>query len=82
MPTVSEIVKQWLSEHGYDGLFSDDCGCHIDDLMPCDGGGEIFCEAGYQVKGCTCGEGCDFHIVPHKPEKGGEDGRDATSNAE
>jgi len=44
---VKEIVKDWLKTHGYDGLYTDDCGCLIDDLMPCSGYGCIeTCEAG------------------------------------
>ena len=37
--TVGEIVKQWLEEHGSDGLCDPDaeCGCGIDDLNPCGG---------------------------------------------
>ena len=45
---VKQIVTEWLKEHGYDGLYNDDCGCVLDDLMPCedccDG-----CEAGYKT---------------------------------
>lgn len=36
--TVKSIVKEWLKSNGYDGLYHDDCGCGIGDLMPCDGG--------------------------------------------
>lgn len=33
---VRTIVAGWLREHGYDGLVSSgDCGCDLDDLMPC-----------------------------------------------
>lgn len=28
-------VYQWLKENGYDGLCTADCGCRVDDLMPC-----------------------------------------------
>jgi len=37
--TVGEIVKQWLEDHGCDGLCDPDaeCGCGIDDLNPCGG---------------------------------------------
>ena len=34
---VGTIVREWLIRNGYDGLVSDrcECGCSIDDLMPC-----------------------------------------------
>ena len=32
-----EIVRDWLKRGGYDGLCAYDCGCGLDDLMPCDG---------------------------------------------
>lgn len=37
MKDAIEILKQWLSEHGWDGLASPDleCGCGLDDFMPC-----------------------------------------------
>jgi len=37
--TVKEIVKQYLIDNGFDGLYSYDCGCKVGDLMPCDGVG-------------------------------------------
>ena len=43
---VYEITKKYLIDNGYDGLFTDDCGCLVDDLMPCDGDCS-YCEAGY-----------------------------------
>ncbi|MDY0339887.1 MAG: hypothetical protein RBS17_01565 [Coriobacteriia bacterium] len=39
MNTVTEIVRQWLRENGYDGLCfrngGEECGCHTDTLAPC-----------------------------------------------
>jgi len=33
--TVEEIIKEYLTTNGYDGLCCEDCGCGIDDLAPC-----------------------------------------------
>ena len=46
-PTVKEIIKDWLLDNGYDGLYNDDCGCSIDALMPCNGN-EGACIPGYR----------------------------------
>jgi len=32
-----DIIKAYLINHSYDGLYTDDCGCRIDDLIPCGG---------------------------------------------
>jgi len=66
--TVFEIVKQYLEEHGYDGLCSDFCGCELDDLAPC-GNMADDCYAAYKGP-CICGEGCDFDLYDKKPEEG------------
>ena len=46
---IHEIVAQWLATNKYDGLFADNCGCRLNDLMPCGEPGED-CEAGYARK--------------------------------
>lgn len=46
--TVHEIVKKYLIENGYDGLYTDDCGCLVEDLMPCSCDCS-YCNAGYKV---------------------------------
>ena len=65
--TVTEIVKKYLKENGYDGLYSEDCGCEVDDLAPCCEYG-MECESGYRLpcdpKTCTADGDCDFHIGP------------------
>ena len=75
--TVREIVKKWLVDNGYGGLVNDmsDCGCEVDDLMPCDSEGCESCEAGYKVftKDITQEERdklddyCDWVICLKKP---------------
>ena len=66
---VREIIKKYLIDNGFDGLFDpDECACEIADLMPC---GEYCgsCEPGYKGP-CDCGDH-DFHIGP-KTEPGAE----------
>lgn len=46
---VREIVAAWLKDHGYDGLYSDECGCIIDGLMPC-GETDIDCTPGVIIQ--------------------------------
>jgi len=63
---LREIVAEWLKEHGHDGLYYDNCGCKIDDLMPCDEP-NIDCKAGKIVpcpgpEICEAGGDCDWHI--------------------
>ena len=43
MKDVSDIVKEYLDNNGYDGLYSPDggCACLKEDLQPC---GENFCD--------------------------------------
>lgn len=55
MPSVIEMVGEYLKSNGYDGLAADECGCFIDDLAPC---GEIggYCKAGH--RGTIDGEEC------------------------
>lgn len=45
---VKDIVKDWLRQKGYGGLYNEDieCGCELADLMPCGGDGVDGCEAG------------------------------------
>lgn len=60
---VREIIKTWLTEYGYDGLYDPgECGCIIEDLAPC---GQISggCIPGY-VGVATVESGYDFTIGP------------------
>jgi len=70
---VQEIIIDWLTSHGYDGLYNADgqCACKLGDLMPCGEPG-IDCAPGYLAP-CpgtaseTCDGDCAFHIVAEKP---------------
>lgn len=61
-----EIIKKYLEENKYDGLFCDYCGCSIDDLIPCDGDYITNCEPGHKIKcdpeTCSADGDCEFHI--------------------
>lgn len=62
--TVREILNKWLQDKGYEGLFSsNECGCEVGDLMPCDGENCIICEPGYKQPG---DEEREFYIGPTK----------------
>lgn len=67
--TVKEILKQWLKEHGYDGLYiPDECACELDDIAPCCCQESVLaCEPGYKTP-CDCGDH-NFHIGPDKPKE-------------
>ena len=69
MPTIKEIIKDYLEKNGYDGLFNGNipCGCLKDDLNPC---GEPFdeCLPGYRGAcsgDCDSGK-CPWHIYRDK----------------
>jgi len=38
MKAVRDIIREYLVANGYDGLCSEECGCGLDDLMPCEYG--------------------------------------------
>ncbi len=60
-PNIATIVTKWLRAHGYDGLcIPGECGCCVDDLMPCGCCCEGECRAGY--KGPPTPEGGDWAI--------------------
>ena len=61
--TVRDIVEEWLIENGYDGLWHDDCGCGLDDFMPCNGERCVAeCEPGYKRKR-ACPPGGDYDLI-------------------
>ena len=48
-PDVRQMVRRELEDGGYDGLYCDryDCGCTLDDLVPCYQEDCVNCNAGY-----------------------------------
>ena len=75
MIDVRKITAQCLRQGGFDGLYGsrDNCGCLIENLMPCVG--SLFsnspislCQPGYRVK-CDCEDDDHlFHITPLRDE--------------
>jgi len=68
-PTIKEMIREYLEKNGYDGLSCPwaECGCEINDLMPCDGPEKDECFAGHRVEDPT-GE-VDYLIFPGKAEE-------------
>jgi len=64
---IKKIVEQYLRDHRYDGLcnvnIDIECGCIIDDLMPC-GEPEIDCCAGINNPQVAKDYNYDFFICP------------------
>lgn len=66
--TVAEIVKAYLVKNGYDGLCTEDCGCGVDNLFPCDGQGAcdaLGCEACVPAYRYTC-DRCLLHDCEYR----------------
>lgn len=39
--TCLDIVLKWLKDHEIEGLCTEDCGCGVDDFMPCGCGSNL-----------------------------------------
>jgi len=50
-PDGKSMIRQFLIEHKFDGLYNEECGCQLSDLMPCGNEFAIDCQAGYKTKG-------------------------------
>jgi len=57
--TVEEIIKEYLTTNGYDGLCCEDCGCGIDDLAPC-GDMRLDCVPAYKDNSCPDKAICEY----------------------
>lgn len=55
--TVRDIITDYLTSNGYDGLCSENCGCGIDCLAPC-GNIRMNCQPAYKQICTECGD-CD-----------------------
>jgi len=66
--SIEDMVKDHLESHGYDGLFNADleCGCLLEDLMPCGEPELQECCAGYKHPADPDAD-YDFIIGPEKP---------------
>ena len=46
---ISDIVRKYLTDNGFDGLCGAGCGCHMDDICPCGGEGNFLeCIPGHE----------------------------------
>lgn len=73
--TIRDIIVEHLRTNGFDGLWNADleCGCALDDLIPCMFDCTADCIAGYRIP-CTCIENgvsdtdCGCHMGPKPSE--------------
>ncbi len=70
MKTVKEIVRDYLNENEFDGLYQPgECACEKSDLAPC-GETPLDCMVGYKIppNECqgACGPDCHWGIGPKK----------------
>lgn len=66
--TTSDIVRNYIKEHGFDGLCNPglECGCLLSDLVPCgDGIGD--CQPGYKNGDEDGNVGCFLEKHDDKP---------------
>lgn len=78
--TIKTIVTRWLKKNKYDGLclLEHECGCGLDDFMPCEPYWNCDCVPAYKRDRETCNRACEEHIDyddcmgecygPNKPE--------------
>lgn len=66
---VKEIVKKYLQDNGFEGLFTpNECGCELSDLYPCGSECVLDCEPGYKHPAQEGSEHA-FMIYSKKPEE-------------
>jgi len=62
--SIREIVRGFLLSFGYQGLYSNGCGCRLEDFMPCEEPNVYECKAGYSN---NCGECLDKDDCGDRP---------------
>ncbi len=70
MKTVKEIIRDYLNENEFDGLYQPgECACEKSDLAPC-GETPLDCMVGYKIP-CECewDIGCTWDIGPEKSDE-------------
>jgi len=66
---VQDIIESWLKENGYDGLYDDrECGCLLEDLIPCGGDWAFECQPGYKNV-CGCPDHNSWRVSSNKKEQ-------------
>lgn len=63
---LNEMVIKYLKDNGFDGLCSDECGCTLDDLFPCETPSADCC-GGYSHPEKAKENGLDFWMETGKP---------------
>jgi len=51
---IYEIAAEYMKANGFTALYRDDCGCTLDDFMPCGGECAVDCEVGHANDCTTC----------------------------
>ena len=67
--TVQQIVEEYLKKNGFDGLCGCECGCEIEDLIPCDKSWCSDCVPGFNSPKLAKENECDFWMTPEKPNE-------------
>ena len=66
---VGAIIYRHLKDHGYDGLYGDECGCDKDDLFPCEHPDMDFCHPAHETK-CQGMDKCPYSKECPEPHVG------------
>lgn len=63
--TLKDMVQKWLELNDeYNGLCSNECGCEVEDLMPCSEQGILDCVLGHKQHCKDCVSRCEHFGEP------------------